>query len=171
MSIDTYETQYGRAQAADGRVLERFVARFTTNRERMPWAKIRSGEHVGIVDARINQGRWIVDCPVDGCAEASLVFDADPRFVCVTCGAGPFLVMLPAEREGIEAALDERPAVNRNWHPGETVGDLRVENRLHLDHGNNGHGGAPAVDRTPPGLEGKPADHPSRGDEPKREKK
>lgn len=140
MPIDTYESKHGRAEAQDGRVLERFVARFTQNRERMPWDAIRSGHTVGIIEARVNQSRWIVDCPVEGCAEASLVFATDPRFVCVTCGAGPYLVVLPAERDGIEEALGERPEMNRNWHPGETVGDLRVENRVHLGRGNGGHG-------------------------------
>ena len=95
----------------------------------------------GRVQARVNHGRWLVDCP--GCNSA-LVIDLDePVYMCVECGnsanGGAWLqVTLPRNRRAIEAELLKRPfgrnpadAPTRNWEPGETVADLRHENAEH----------------------------------------
>ena len=95
----------------------------------------------GRVQARVNHGRWLVDCP--GCNSA-LVIDLDePVYMCVECGnaanGGRWLrVIFPRQRKGIEAELLKRPygrnpedAPTRNWEPGETVADLRRENAEH----------------------------------------
>ena len=97
----------------------------------------------GAAAARINHGRWLVDCP--GCNSALVVDLSEPVFMCVECAnAGNdgkwFAVTVPKNRKAIETELLKRPingrnpaeAVNRNWEPGETVATLKQEN---ADHG------------------------------------
>jgi len=97
----------------------------------------------GAAAARINHGRWLVDC--GGCNSAQVVDLDQPVFMCVECGNaandGKWLqVTVPRNRNAIETELLKRPwngrnpaeAVNRNWEPGETVATLRQEN---TDHG------------------------------------
>ena len=103
-----------------------------------PTAANTSGE----VAARINHGRWLVDCP--GCNSALVVDLSELVFMCVECGnnhnGGKWLaVTVPANREAIETELLKRPwggrnpasAINRNWEPGETVATLKQENTEH----------------------------------------
>ena len=97
----------------------------------------------GEVAARINHGRWLVDCA--GCNSALIIDLSELIFMCPECGnnhnEGKWLkVLLPADRMAIEAELLRRPwngrnpanAINRNWEPGETVAMLHQEN---IDHG------------------------------------
>jgi ribosomal protein L37AE/L43A len=97
----------------------------------------------GEVSARINHGRWLVDCP--GCNSALVVDLTELVFMCVECGNnhndGKWLrVTVPRNRKAIEDELLKRPmngrnpaeAVNRNWEPGETLTMLKQEN---TDHG------------------------------------
>ena len=87
--------------------------------------------------ARVNHGRWIVDCP--NCRSASFATAPTPRlrsavpsFVCPDCNGGPWPAGYPAERAAIVALLDVRPdPTKRNWAPGETLGDLAAENAEH----------------------------------------
>jgi ribosomal protein L37AE/L43A len=96
----------------------------------------------GTVAARINHGRWLVDCP--GCNSALVVDLGQPVFMCVECGNAAndgkwFAVTVPSNRKAIETELLKRPwngrnpaeAVNRNWEPGETVAALKQENTEH----------------------------------------
>jgi len=96
----------------------------------------------GTVAARINHGRWLVDCA--GCNSALVVDLSQPVFMCVECGNAAndgkwFTVTVPTNRKSIEAELLKRPingrnpaeAVNRNWEPGETVAALKQENTEH----------------------------------------
>jgi len=98
---------------------------------------------LGEVAARINHGRWLVDCA--GCNSALVVDLGHPVFMCVECGnnhnEGKWLkIIFPKNRKAIETELLKRPwngrnpaeAVNRNWEPGETVAVLKQEN---TDHG------------------------------------
>jgi hypothetical protein len=84
-----------------------------------------------LLAARVNHGRWLVDCPY--CSGAELADRDDPRFFCLSCynaGAGGawLPVQFPGGREGIESALLERKqAETRNWVPGETVIDLLAQ--------------------------------------------
>ena len=126
--IDTFESK--NPGVGSDHLLQRFLARYWRASAPMPLEQLRDGTTVGTTDARVDHGRWIVDCPTR-CGEASPVMDSDLRFVCVNCGVGPYLVVLPPERDGIEAALDVRPVENRNWFPGESVGDLRKETNRH----------------------------------------
>lgn len=87
--------------------------------------------------ARVNHGRWIVDCPAyDGrCAGTLFVWIEGPhQFLCHVCGnrsiGGKWRrVELPADWADIDAALFLRDIqTERNWHPGESVEQLRDEN-------------------------------------------
>ena len=97
----------------------------------------------GKVAARINHGRWLVDCA--GCNSALVISLSELVFMCVECGNAAnggkwFAVTIPRNRKAIEDELLKRPwngrnpasAINRNWEPGETVATLRQEN---TDHG------------------------------------
>lgn len=77
-----------------------------------------------------NHGRWVADCPADGCPEAHEVTPGD-RFVCVNCGMVSKLKW-PLNMEQIDRTLTPRPVPQtRNWVPGETVADLERENVEH----------------------------------------
>ena len=93
----------------------------------------------GTVAARINHGRWIVDCP-GGCGSAMIVTENPDLFLCPECGSPEnggnwYRVTFPGEKAAIENILLRRPAFRpdnapaRNWIPGETVATLRQENR------------------------------------------
>ena len=62
----------------------------------------------GEVAARINHGRWLVDC--GGCNSALVVDLAQPVFMCVECANAAndgkwFKVTVPSNRKAIEAEL------------------------------------------------------------------
>ena len=87
----------------------------------------------GNVEAVINHGRYIVNCP-NGCGGASVVSIKDSYFVCVECGSpendGLFYnVKFPGQKARIEELLLKRPIQNRNWIK-ETVAELEDENRV-----------------------------------------
>jgi hypothetical protein len=84
--------------------------------------------------ARINHGRWIADCPF-GCMGAEYVDLTNPEFFCCNCRNADVKnhlvpIDLPPIRRAnaIESLLMRRKIVNRNWHPGESLKDLRDEN-------------------------------------------
>lgn len=89
------------------------------------------------VQARIDQGRWLADCPNSYCTNAHMIDLDDPRFFCTACGnqaaGGEWLhVEFPPDRAAIERTLLRRPRPeNRNWRTGESLSDLRRENREH----------------------------------------
>ena len=100
------------------------------------------GNTAGEVAARINHGRWLVDCA--GCNSALVVDLSAAVFMCVECANAAndgkwFQVTVPTNRKAIEAELLKRPmngrnpaeAVNRNWELGETVATLKQENTEH----------------------------------------
>ena len=88
-----------------------------------------------------NWGRWVVHCPSLDCVGAERVVRGQTATVCQChdvdlCDHGPlcatpFTVQWPDDPEAIEAATAVRRIANRNWHPHETVTDLRVENQEH----------------------------------------
>ena len=43
-----------------------------------------------------------------------------------------FEVVFPEEKEAIMSELRKRPPQNMNWHPGETVANLKRQNKKHL---------------------------------------
>ncbi len=88
------------------------------------------------VKARLNHGRWIVDCPL-GCNSASLVYpgkpyicgDHYPRVFSDDPGAAAdevarayelkhvYDVVFPGDKADIERALKSRPLDLQNWFP------------------------------------------------------
>jgi len=95
------------------------------------------------ITAYYNWGRWVAECPEPDCFGAEQLDRNQTAFECncvapgvcrhssLRCGAEAF-VSWPDDPETIEAVCEPRPVNNRNWHPYETVEDLRREN---LDHG------------------------------------
>ncbi len=86
--------------------------------------------------ARVNWGRWVVDCP--WCKSAQLASWEDPRFFCVECGNAPvdgmyIKVQWPSEEDvhSIEIILGKRIPNHRHWTSAESVHDLVIENMKH----------------------------------------
>jgi hypothetical protein len=104
------------------------------------------------VEAEINAGRWIANCP--DCPGAEAVSPDEPIFYCFSCGnkeIGGKLreVIFPKDHKAIEAEILKRvvaPAVDgrdeiakmlfgrpqglpRSWTPTETIEDLREQNK------------------------------------------
>ena len=97
------------------------------------------GEIQGNVEALINQGRWLVNCP-NACGNAIVVSAVAPYYICVECGSPEndgkwYTVVFPRQKAVIESVLLERPekipfqAKTRNWAPGESLYKLRKENK------------------------------------------
>lgn len=83
--------------------------------------------------ATANHGRWIAECP--DCRGAQLTAPEDPRFMCVECGNASVggrwrPVIWPKDHAAIGALLDERPRHLANALPGETLSQIRKENKL-----------------------------------------
>lgn len=93
------------------------------------------------MNAYLNWGRWVVDCPNPGCLSAMAVDAGSAGTVCMCrdveiCDHGPACLAIirpvwPDDLELIEAVLAGRPRRNRNWIPGETVAGLELENLMH----------------------------------------
>ena len=99
----------------------------------------------GTVQAYINHGRGVADCP-SGCGNAIAVSIAEPYFLCTVCGQRTnngqwYHVAFPANRAAIESLLVRRQSTRpvppnqpyfvntRNWTVGESVESLGRENR------------------------------------------
>lgn len=86
------------------------------------------------LQARINHGRWVVDCECNG---AEFAFESG-IFMCQSChnlihGHQYRTYIFPKNRKAIEAALLQRPTNRRNWQPGEPVAQLKAENEAHKE--------------------------------------
>lgn len=109
------------------------------------------------VKAEIDFGRWIARCP--DCNGAEDVDPTEPIFYCFSCGnyknqGYPRPVEFPEDREKIEKLILQRPVkegvganeleravsaqptvrtpngiLSRSWLPGETVADLKEQNK------------------------------------------
>ncbi len=75
------------------------------------------------VQAYVNHGRWVADCPCNG---AELVAPKQ-EMLCGSCGM-KHTVEFPKQRTKIEETLNVRPPHNQNWSVGETVDSLVAEN-------------------------------------------
>lgn len=79
-----------------------------------------------MVDAYINHGRWVIDCP--NCNGGILAVANEVQ--CKECGR-TYKAKFPSDREQAEHVLAQRPVANQNWLPdSETVSDLKAENAL-----------------------------------------
>lgn len=108
------------------------------------WFLLMAGEHFSTKDslvrgppleARVDHGRWIVDCP--HCKGAECVTLDDPVFLCLSCGneaVGGKLYRVkfppPARRRKLEALLAERPLFGQNWDPSISLTRVRTENEI-----------------------------------------
>lgn len=80
------------------------------------------------LDAYISHGRWVADCSCSGGIVASPELD---EAACTDCGT-VFPIRFPEARPEIEKVLLARAEdKNRNWRPGETIGQLQAENAEH----------------------------------------
>jgi hypothetical protein len=89
--------------------------------------------------AYVNWGRWVVDCPQPGCADAREVRPPQMEDVCAS--GHPFTIVMPTNAATITAELGTRARErDRNWYPagheraevagqptGQTVTQLRTE--------------------------------------------
>lgn len=117
----------------------------------LPWTGVINGS---LIKARIDWGRWLADCPY--CNGAEYVDPDEPFLFCLSCGmqknSGAALpVEFPPNRGEIEALVLARPVddlrggnlvekallarplvqgLSRSWLPGETVNDLKEQNKL-----------------------------------------
>ena len=87
------------------------------------------------VKAFVNHGAWLVQCPDSQCGGAEYAWE-EGFYYCFSCHNGYMKhrirrLSFPVERKDIEALLEQRPLLNRNWSPGETIEDLRIENIEH----------------------------------------
>lgn len=97
-----------------------------------------SGERVTVhanatpVTARVNEGRWLFDCVEPDCGSGVLAHPEWHIGRCFGCGAVYTTIAFPPDWRAVEAVLLERLRTRtRNWEPGESVDDLRQENRDH----------------------------------------
>lgn len=88
--------------------------------------------------ARIDLGRWLVDC--DACRAAVVIDTDDLVFICPACGSSgkwqEITMPTPDDKAKIEEILLLRPGFrdankNRFWFPNETIDDLLNQNREH----------------------------------------
>ena len=121
-----------------GASLEDFLRPYWVTTQATPLPPL--SEVSGEVQANVNHGRWIVDCPNEGCGNAIVVSEREPYYICTDCGSQEnggrwYVVAFPPDKSDIEAVLLERPTIRpfdaetRNWSPCETVSTLRRENR------------------------------------------
>lgn len=88
--------------------------------------------------ARVNTGRWLVDC---ACEAGALAEPEWPEVRCFHCGAVMVPIFPPkADIEALERLLVRRPLANRHWRPGETLAEVEADNARH------GLGGSHAVE-------------------------
>jgi len=82
--------------------------------------------------AIVNRGRWIVRCE---CGGAEYAFE-EGIFMCQSCFNSGHLhkyrpVEFPKNRKKIEALLEKRALINRNWEIIDTLKDLEDDNKKH----------------------------------------
>ena len=80
-------------------------------------------EHPPVI---VSGGKWLIVCP---CGNGPSVHPEWALALCFDCGKVYEGLTMPEDAAGIEAALMQRPHLwQRQWAPGETVGDLLAEN-------------------------------------------
>lgn len=76
------------------------------------------------VEAYVNHGRWVVDCP---CGGAELVTPGEDM-LCGSCGMSSPVSLPPFKtRNQIDGLLEKRPPFNQNWR-GEDMAEVLGEN-------------------------------------------
>lgn len=88
--------------------------------------------------ARLNHSRWLADCPNGD--RGAMLLNYDQPYMCPYCcnvdiGGRWRPVEWPTNIQEIERCLEKRMLPHtRNWEPGETIWQLRKENREHPEH-------------------------------------
>ena len=93
----------------------------------------------GELQAEANYGKWLANCPTEGCGGAIVVSSKTPFFMCPYCANFSnfgkwYEVKFPKEKKDIEKILLKRPAwdgfsaSHRNWKANETLAMLVKEN-------------------------------------------
>ncbi len=87
----------------------------------------------GDIEALVNHSNWLVRCPNPDCSEVTMV-DQGELYWCPNCGSAdndfaPRTVIFPSHIKTITTLLAKRPRQNRNWEPGETLAQLKRENK------------------------------------------
>lgn len=138
-----HDQRWGNTTAAERIVLKHWHMETSGFNVDLP----RMVSNKAVAYARVNYGRWLVDCP--WCGSAQNASREDHRFFCVECGNNTVKnvwipVEWPPEWREIELLLGVRPIpANMNWFPGkgptvvlhperETLADLQAEN---IEHG------------------------------------
>ena len=86
------------------------------------------------MNAYVNHGRWVMDCPTPYCNEAHHAEPGQP-VTCQGCSQ-TYTPRFPPDAALIDAVLSRRVVVEtRNWLPGETVQRLESENAEHRSEG------------------------------------
>ena len=116
----------GRAWFATEVQMRRAFQSWLNNRRIKQWL------HIGPAPvARVEHGRWLVDCP--HCNGAELTDKLWNSTICGSCGAEFRQVSWPINMTEIEDVLLVRPPHRQHWFPSETVNQLEDENeRYHL---------------------------------------
>lgn len=105
-------------------------AQFMKRQQRMG-ARYQVHESPGGRLARIHNNQWLIDCE---CGAGNSVHPEWGIACCFGCGAIHRLIIVPAEWREITAELVKREnPYDRHWMPGETVDDLKQENRERED--------------------------------------
>lgn len=78
--------------------------------------------------AYVSDGRWVAECRDESCSGAELVTEGQPM-LCGSCGSVS-QVIWPDQVAEIEALLMKRKPRNRHWLLGETIDQLKLENRI-----------------------------------------
>jgi len=93
-------------------------------------ARITISENHAPLVASINHGRWVARCD---CGAGVAVEPTWEQARCFGCGTVHCRIVLPADREAIEAVLLRRKQdAHRHWVPGvDTLDRLRAENQAH----------------------------------------
>ncbi|WP_328860882.1 hypothetical protein [Streptomyces sp. NBC_00306] len=102
-----------RDDAWDGlRPAERVIAYMERVTQRS-WPRPKGQSGVTLI-ARIDAGRWVVQCP--DCDSAQVVSPEDTRFWCVTCQPDAWTrVRFPADPAAVEESVASKPARDRFW--------------------------------------------------------
>ena len=80
---------------------------------------VRRLERRGEIEARLDWGRWLADCPF--CGGAERVSRQAREFYCLSCGNAdnegyPMTATFPGTVEEIEAELEREPVKFQNWN-------------------------------------------------------
>ena len=86
--------------------------------------------------AFVAQGRWVAHCTNPNCSGGFERIWEEGLYMCLSCfnshvGYAVLSTVFPEARKAIEAVLEPRELLNRNWLTSESVAALSAENVAH----------------------------------------